>query len=90
MISIEEGLKERISFCLVLGKVEERLLSLVGGEDAQVESVEGEPVSHADSIVIMSLLPGYLWVDIIVHHSLVHLSVRYLCMVDLNIGLRRE
>ena len=64
-------------------------MSLVGGEDSQVESVEGEPVSHTDTIVVMSLLPGYLRVDIIVHHSLVYLSIRYLGMVDLNMGLRR-
>ena len=64
-------------------------MSLVGGEDSQVESVEGEPVSHTDTVVVMSLLPGYLRVDIIVHHSLVHLSVRNLSMVNLDMGLRR-
>ena len=72
LIHGDEGFQELRSGRFILGHIGERLLCLVLGEEPQRESVDTEPVSYPEAVVIVGLLLTELPVNIIVHHALLH------------------
>ena len=84
LISVDEWLQEESGLFFVLIIVEQRLLSLVRSESSQVQSIDTEPVTHSDTIVVMSFSLGYLCINIIVNNSLVNITRGDLSMINLE------
>lgn len=84
LISVDEWLQEESGLFFVLIIVEQRLLSLVRSESSQVQSIDTEPVTYSDTIVVMSFSLGYLCINIIVNNSLVNITRGDLSMINLE------